>query len=73
MKYYHNGEYLSGQDVRGIKGETWPIVSVAGGATLQVCSAALAVPHHREHCSARGTAAFAARFGCGMCGHGYLA
>lgn len=36
LKYYHNGEYLSGQDVRGIKGETWPIVSVAGGATLQL-------------------------------------
>jgi hypothetical protein len=36
LRYYHNGNYLTGQDVRGVKGETWPIVSVAGGAALQV-------------------------------------
>ena len=36
LRIYHNGQYLSGQDVRGMKGETWPLVIVAGGATLEV-------------------------------------
>ena len=36
LRIYHNGQYLSGQDVRGMKGETWPIIIVAGGATLEV-------------------------------------
>ncbi len=36
LRIYHNGQYLSDQDVRGMKGETWPIIIVAGGATLEV-------------------------------------
>ena len=36
LRIYHNGQYLSGQDVRGMKGETWPVVIVAGGASLEV-------------------------------------
>jgi hypothetical protein len=37
LRIYHNGQYLSDQDVRGMKGETWPLVIVAGGASLEVC------------------------------------
>lgn len=36
LRIYHNGQYLSDQDVRGMRGETWPIIIVAGGATLEV-------------------------------------
>ena len=36
LRIYHNGQYLSGQDVRGMRGETWPIIIVAGGAKLEV-------------------------------------
>lgn len=40
LRIYHNGQYLSDQDVRGMKGETWPVVIVAGGASLEVSAAA---------------------------------
>jgi hypothetical protein len=40
LRIYHNGQYLSGQDVRGMKGETWPLIIVAGGASLEVTTSA---------------------------------
>ena len=45
LRIYHNGQYLSDQDVRGMKGETWPLVIVAGGASLEVCLLPIHTPH----------------------------
>lgn len=34
LSFFHNGKPLAGRDISSIKGEVWPIVTVAGGATL---------------------------------------